>query len=193
MEKNLQEHEALEALLQGRQEGLDHFFTLYYAALVYFARTLVEDAESARDIVEDAFLRLWQRRDVLGMQGSIKSYLYTSVRNGCIDFRRREKHRRRYLRQQLLQGEPTELPVVHRMVEAETLRLVHQAVESLPRQCGRVFRLFYMEGKPLAEIATEMNLSLSTIKSQKARAIQLLRKRLPPTAAFLMALAASFF
>lgn len=185
MEKIDQEYDALSALLQGRQEGLDYFFEKYYPSLVYFARSLVNDPETARDIAEDAFAHLWQRRDALGEVGSIKSYLFTSVRNGCIDFARHEKYRYRYMDEQRACPEPSEPDILHRMIEAETFSLIHQAMKTLPQQCGRVFRKFYVEGKPLAEIATEMNLKLSTIKSQKARAIKLLRKQLPPTALLL--------
>lgn len=56
---------------------------------------------------------------------------------------------------------------------------VYTALQTLPPKCGQVFRMYYLEEKSLQEIADELDLSLSTVKSQKGRAIELLRKKLP--------------
>ena len=188
VEKIDQEFEALHALIKGKQEGLDYFFTRYYPSLIHFARRLVNDYETARDIAEDAFVRLWQRRNEIDHTGSIKAYLYTAVRNGCIDLLRREKYWNEYLNDQAIHGELFETTVLHHIIEAETYQQILQVIHDLPRQCGRVFRLFYIEGLALSEIAEEMDLSLSTIKSQKARAIKLLRQRLPAAMSLLLIL-----
>lgn len=75
-------------------------------------------------------------------------------------------------------GERWDRPMLHRTIEAETLNRVYLALNTLPPKCGQVFRLYYLQEKPLAEIAGELNLSLSTVKSQKRRALLLLKQRL---------------
>jgi RNA polymerase sigma-70 factor (ECF subfamily) len=176
---SLGEEEALSALLRGREEGLDYFFRRYHAPLIYFAQGLIHDRETAEDLVEDAFLKLWERREELGMQGSLRAWLYTTVRNACIDLLRRNKLKVVYVKEVQATSDKDDKPVLHRIIEAETIEQVYAALQSLPPKCGQVFRMYYLEEKSLQEIADELDLSLSTVKSQKGRAIELLRKKLP--------------
>ena len=130
-------------------------------------------------ITDDAFLKLWERREMLGQAGSIRAWLYTTVRNGCIDHLRREKRKRAYISEAKSTNDTEDQPTEHRIIEAETLYQVYKALETLPRKCGQVFKMYYLEEKSLQEIADEMKISLSTVKSQKGRALELLRKKLP--------------
>jgi RNA polymerase sigma-70 factor (ECF subfamily) len=69
---------------------------------------------------------------------------------------------------------------LHGMISAETVRLLYEAINELPAQCKKVFTKLYVEGKSVAEIATEMNVAVSTVKNQKARGIKLLKPKLSP-------------
>jgi RNA polymerase sigma-70 factor (ECF subfamily) len=182
------EEEALATLIGGREEGLDYFFRRYYAPLTFFAQGLVGNQETAEDLVEDAFLKLWERREELGSQGSLRSWLYTTVKNACIDLIRREKRKLNYIKVAQATSDKEDKPVLHHIIQAETMHQVYNALQSLPPKCGQVFRMYYLEEKSLQEIAVELNLSLSTVKSQKGRAIELLRKKLPHLNSFFVLL-----
>jgi RNA polymerase sigma-70 factor (family 1) len=170
--------EALSSLLQGKEGGLNYLYRAYHRALTHFATQILTDTDTAEDLVEDAFIKLWERRAVLTITGSIRAYLYTTVRNASIDHLRREKLKVGYVKEIQATVEKEEPPVVHRIIEAETLRQVYASMQTLPPKCGQVFRMFYLEEKSLNEIASELNLSLSTVKSQKGRAVRLLRQKL---------------
>lgn len=172
-------HEAdARAFLQGDEEAFDRLFQALFAPLCAFAYGLLADRPLAEDLVGDAFLKLWERRATLATEGNLRSYLYTSVRNACTDTLRREGRRRLYVTETRATGERADHPVLHRIVKAETLHQVFSALNTLPPKCGQVFRLYYLEEKPLADIAGELHLSLSTVKSQKGRALLLLKQRL---------------
>jgi RNA polymerase sigma-70 factor (ECF subfamily) len=166
-------------LKNGDEKGFTHFFNANYEALIRFAFTLLKDKEGAEDIVEDSFIKLWERRNTLKNIVSLKSYLYTMVRNACLD----EIESRRRIG--LLWGEVKtvstkhELPVLHSIIEAEVFQLIHSAIKTLPPKCREVFNLFYRESKTIKEIAAELNIEISTVKNQKQRALKLLRERLP--------------
>jgi len=64
------------------------------------------------------------------------------------------------------------------MIRAETLRRVYEAMEGLPAECRKVFLKLFVEGKTVAETAAELNVAVSTVKSQKERGIRLLKMRL---------------
>ena len=173
------EEENLRAIQNGDEQGFNHLFRQYYAPLTYFAQSIINERELAEDIVEDTFVKLWERPEILSRPGSIKSYFYTTVRNACIDHVRKVKRMNAYSAEIKNTETIEEKPIIHRIIEAETMHMIYQALETLPPKCGQIFKMFYLQGKQLNEIASELGLSLSTVKSQKGRALELLRKRLP--------------
>ncbi|MGZ3837487.1 MAG: RNA polymerase sigma-70 factor [Flavisolibacter sp.] len=164
---------------KGKEEGFEHYFRAHYGPLTYFAYRHLQDRENAEDVVEDSFVKLWDRRELMKSGLTIKAYLYSTVRNACIDILRREKRKVIYLEESARASEKEDLPVLHRIIEAETMHQIHLAIEALPAKCGRVFRMFYLEGKSLQEIADELQVSFNTVKSQKQRALEIIRIKLP--------------
>src|ERR1700759_2439708 len=75
----------------GEEETFDYFFRQYFAALSFFAQSIIRNQEDAKDIVQDCFLKLWEIDTVEEKVEATKSFLYTMVRNRCIDYVRRRK------------------------------------------------------------------------------------------------------
>jgi RNA polymerase sigma-70 factor (family 1) len=165
---------------QGKEAGFTHYFKEFYAPLTYFAQGILKSNHLAEDIVEDSFIKLWERHPQFESASSIRAYLYTTVRNASIDLLRREKRKLAYLETAQETQEREEKPVINRIIEAESMHRIYTAVEALPLRCGTIFRLFYLEGKSLKEISEELGIATTTVISQKKRAIQILQKNLPP-------------
>jgi RNA polymerase sigma-70 factor (family 1) len=172
------DEEALQALLEGREQGLDHFFNCYYSPLTYFVLKLTGDQQLAEDITSEAFVKLWHRREELSGEGSLKAYLYRMVRNAAIDHMRMQKRTSAALTGLVQTSHESEAPVLHRMIESEMLDQVYRSLQHLPPKCSQVFRMFYLQGKSYAEIADELGLSPHTVRNQKARALRLLKTKL---------------
>jgi RNA polymerase sigma-70 factor (family 1) len=170
---------ALQALIRGREEGIDFLFQQYYTQLCYFAGTLVNDDYLAQEITSDAFTKLWQSRQSPATEGSIKAWLYSTVRNASIDHLRKVK-RLRVSESGLQCASTIEQSVLHTIIQTETIDHIVQTIGKLPPQCRRIFRLFYLHGKSYNEIAKELNLSPQTVRNQKQRAAKLLRKMILP-------------
>jgi RNA polymerase sigma-70 factor (family 1) len=178
-------NKALQALLNHKEEGLEFFFEEYYSPLVFFANKLIHDTCLAEEISADAFIKLWEKREELSMEGSIKSWLYATVRNSCIDHLR--KVRRMHISEQGLQTvESVEQSVLHKLIETETLKEITRTMELLPPKCRQVFRLFYIHGKNYQEIAKELRLSPLTVRNQKQRAVRLLKEMMGPVIVFVV-------
>lgn len=163
--------------IQGKEEGFDFMFREYYPALCFFAQRLTNDTPVAEDIVSYAFVKTWKRHYLFTTENSIRSYLYTVVRNDC--YKHLEKWRRNNrLIQDLFAREQgnAETDCLHQLVYTEFLRSVYQAFEQLSPQCRRVFDLLYIDGKTVKEIAIELNVSESTVKTQKARGLAIIKK-----------------
>ncbi|GAA4339759.1 RNA polymerase sigma factor [Flaviaesturariibacter amylovorans] len=171
--------DAFRYLQQGREEGLDHYFRAHYRPLSYFAYKLLEDASLAEEMAAEAFVKLWERRTSLSGAAGVKAWLFRTVRNACLDHLRAAR-RLRIGREGLeAASEAAGASALHYLIETEMVQQVLIQLETLPDGSREIFRLFYLEDKNLKEIAEELQVSVSTVKSQKARALELLRRKLP--------------
>jgi RNA polymerase sigma-70 factor (family 1) len=153
-------------------------FNEFYAPLVLYAFRITEDQHAAEDIVENAFISLWNKRNSLAEIRSLNSYLYTIARNGCLSWIR--KNRREKSRYKMINPveEGFERTALESMIYSETMAKIYSAMDKLPPQCKRVFILHYIEGKKIAEIAEELKISIGTVKTHKVRGIDSLQKSL---------------
>ncbi len=169
---------------RGIQESLadKHFFEKvfreYFVVLSYYALKLVNDHDTAKDIVHQVFINIWEKRDTITLDRPIRSYLYTSVHNRCLNFIR---DREKFVEYEA--GE-TELSSVAGMEDSDIMekeeteaRIAH-AIASLPDRCRDVFRLSRFENKKYAEIAGILDISVKTVEAQMSRALRILRDEL---------------
>lgn len=171
-------NDIMEALRKGEPEALQTLLKLYYGALCLFAERMVTDRQAAEDIVGEAFIKLWKRRDNFATVQNIKAFLYISTRNAALNLLKQAKRESLSKKQLAYLSEEQGAFVLNDMVRAEVLREILQEIDKLPEQCGKVLKLGYLQGMKNQEIATMLNISVHTVKNQKARAIQLLKIRL---------------
>jgi RNA polymerase sigma-70 factor (ECF subfamily) len=137
-------------------------------------------------VVEDCFVRLWEKRELIESANAVKPYLYTSVRNRCLDVLRKQGHSKIY--EAHLKRAPEEFAPDHvqAIIVAESMFQVYLAVEKLPGKYKRVFDMFYLHGRELMDIASELDLPLATVKSRKKRTLEILRAQLPHLGFFIL-------
>lgn len=187
---NIQDY--VQAFQRGEEAGFTYFFHSLHPALTCYAFRFVDDRPIAEEIVGGAFIRIWQRHAAFSHPGAISSWLYITVRNDCLHHLKRKQ--KTQLRQEQLaryRESDHETPVLHEMIRAETLREIYTHIENLPGACRNIFRMIYIQGKTVREIAGELQLSISTVKSQKAKGLALLRNRFTGPCIFLLLEAAS--
>ncbi len=156
-------------------------FEKLYNPLCYFAFELVNNKDIAEDLVQDAFCAYLDRKNEIGVEEFyIKAYLYKTIRNKAYNLGRRDKAAKRYLDQQDI------LPIddidyEQGIIMAEFMSHIHTVVQSLPEGCQKVFKMSYFDGLSNKEICDHLSISINTVKTQKLRALAVLRKKLPPT------------
>ena len=168
--------EAIQALIQGQETGLDFFFHQHYAPLSYFAYRLVEDKLLAEEMASEAFIKLWEHREKFTTPAYLKNWLYNTVRNAAIDHLRKVK-RLRVSTDGLQSHEQVEQSVLHRLIATETLQQVVRTLAQLPPKCRQVFRLYYFQGLTHGEIAQALNISPHTVKNQRNKAVRILKEK----------------
>jgi RNA polymerase sigma-70 factor (family 1) len=177
--KNHTENNLLAGFRQGHEDCFGKVFNQLYPLLCFYALRYTKDQLAAEDIAGESFMIVWNRREVFFQFNVLKSYLYTTVRNAAINWNKQQRRRWTY-EQEMASGPPQyEKHVLDDLIRAELLREVYDAIDILPSECHKIVRMVYVDGKTTREIANELDLSVSTVKSQKNRGLILLRKRLP--------------
>lgn len=162
---------------EGDQQALSWFYHSLYPTLCLFASHFVKDRAVAEELAADAFVKTWQQNNKLHTGGAIRAYLYTVVRHDCIRFIRKEQRRNRALRN-IPFVSITEDTGFDKLVAAELSRHLYEALQQISPGASTVLKLHFLEGKSLTEIADQLNLSSSTIKTQKQRGLKALQKKI---------------
>ena len=155
---------------------VEKIFTSWYSSLCYFAFRYVQDDETARDIVQEVFVRLMEKRQAFQSEQHLKNFLYLTIKNDCLNHLRNRLSREHYLSYLKHEGEQDEFEC--RMIGTEIFSRLRKAIEKLPRECRKVFELCYFEGMNNEKAAQTLRISIETVKAQKKRGKQILRKNL---------------
>jgi len=159
---------------------LEQLFKDLYSRLVYFCYQLIGDKENAEDLVQEAFVTYWNLKEEIAPDKiAIKSFLYTTVRNASFNFKRHNKVVKGYLEKQSI-SISDEQTIMHSMIRSEVLAELYEAINTLPESCRKISRMSFLQSKKNQEIANELGISINTVKTQKQRALQLLRLRVSP-------------
>lgn len=169
-----------------KEKCLDYFFKSQYKQLYFFANRFVRDKAVAEDIVEESFVKFWEMRESIDSEQPVKSLLYTMVRNAAISYLRKQKVLAKRKKGYDALQEETEGYMLQQMIAAETMMQIYSAIGELPEGCRNVVTKLYVEGKRLQEIADELNISINTVKTQRARGLKFIRGKLTGLLVLLM-------
>lgn len=168
------EQELLQQLKMGNEEAYQTAFNTYFPGLVAFANKYVLDLDMSKEIVQVAFVKLFEKRNILNITTNLKSYLYKMVYNDCLNAIHSKKisarHYSQYTREMDLQTDFLDL-----MEQTEKELRIYKALEKLPPQCKLIIQQSRLEGKKNREIANELNISIRTVETQISKALKLLR------------------
>lgn len=163
----------------------EQFFRTHQPRMVLYANRLVDDWETARDIVQEVFLSFWENKHRIELTVSLQSYLFTAVKNQCANYIKHKIVVQKYT--ELTQAEFRELEINYytttdeqhlKLFEQELGEKIERSVRTLPEQCRRTFELSRFEGLKSGEIAKKMNISVRTVETQLYRALKVLKELL---------------
>ena len=164
----------------------ENFYITWYSRVKYFARDYVLSDEEAENITQDVFLDFYQKRDTLDFHINVIAYLFTSVKNRCIDYLRRKlleqeaatKMQEDFDMSFRMKFDSLEAFDVDGLSEDNIKDIIEKALNALPERCREIFILSKLEGKKQKEIAEELNVSVKTIETQMTIAYKKLREEL---------------
>lgn len=169
----------------GDKNAFEDIFNEYYTRLTNYAFGLVSDLNVAEDLVEDIFFFIWDNRNIIRVQHSLKAYLYKITHNKCLDYLRKEKVRLKYIKETMeRQKEEVDENILFAnqfqpdIFSDEMDYKLTLAIESLPEQAKKIFIMKRFDNLSYAEISKKLNISENTIRKQMSRSLQKIRKTL---------------
>lgn len=161
-------------------------YVSYYSRMKRFAQQYVIREEDAENIVQDIFFELWEKQLEFSSLTNFNGYLFSVLKNRCIDFLRRKTLEQQaameihseYARTLKLKFESLEALENNLLSDANIDTIIQNAIDSLPEKCREIFIMNKFEGKKQKAIARELNISIHTVESQMAIAYKKLKEAL---------------
>jgi len=160
----------------GDEQAFELLYRKYYARLCSFSTKFLNDPEAAHEIVQDVFAKIWECREDIDPESSIKSYLFKITQNQSINNLRRRKVESKYIEiYKLVYIDKFEPSVIESLIAKELDENVLRSIGNLPIQCRKIFELSRSEGLKYKEIAETLNISIKTVEAQMSKALRSLR------------------
>lgn len=160
-------------ILAGDQDAFKMLYENYFHALLAVACKYVEQ-EVAKDIVQDTFLKLWSAPHHYLKTTELRYYLYRSVQNQCLNYIRDKKVEDKYRNKVVLVSEDFFYNV---LLEEEVFIRLRKAIEELPEKYRNVIKL-NLDGLSDKEVAEHLKISVDSVKQQKKRGKEQLRRKM---------------
>lgn len=151
----------------------ESLFQFNFRPLCLYALHYMGDTETAEDIVQECFMKLWEKIQQGTEVGNRRAYLYMTVRNRCLDQLRKKGLKTESLKPYDTYGIIDDDDAVER---AQTEARLWTAIDSLPPKCREVFILSKRDGLKYEEIADELGLSVNTVRNQISKALKMLKE-----------------
>ncbi|WP_299460421.1 RNA polymerase sigma factor [uncultured Microscilla sp.] len=172
--------ELLTWLKKGNEKVIQILFDTFYVSLCKTVNRIVHNTTITEDIVQDVFLKIWQKRGDLNIQISLKAYLHKMAINAALSHLRKK-----YNTSSIDDASPQQISK-HAFKEVATEKMefkelehqVNEAINELPPKCREVFILSRYEELSYKEIAQQMGISPKTVENQMSKALKHLRKKL---------------
>ncbi len=167
----------IQHLKKGDASAYTYIVDLHYKALCDYASNLSRDSFKSEDIVQNVIVRMWQQREKLNANISIKNYLYKSVYNEFVD-QYRKRTAITALEKKYIENMDSIIEIQDDHEIKRIMSLVEKEIEQLPTKCKETFLLSKKEGLTYIEIAEFQNVSVNTVEKQMVKAFAILRKKL---------------
>ncbi len=170
-------------LKNGDAKAFEEVFKCWYEPLVRFANEYLSDFESSRNIVQNVFLKLWEKHELINPESNIRAYLYMAARNACLSHIRHLKIETNFFEKSRKDNDSFQLnyealeKLNFENIDFQNLeRIINDTIDSLSPRCREVFVLSRYENLKNKEIALRLNISVKAVEANITRALIDLRE-----------------
>lgn len=152
------------------------FYTENFSHYLLFACRYITDEEISKDLVQEAFISYWKQQDNFADELSVKAFLYKTIRNSCLNQIRHHNIRNQYFNSLPSDWESEDF-FMENVIREEVSELILKEIYKLSEMSRKIL-LRSLDGLSNEEIAEELQISVNTVKTHKARSYITLRKNL---------------
>ncbi|WEK34858.1 MAG: RNA polymerase sigma-70 factor [Candidatus Pseudobacter hemicellulosilyticus] len=163
----------------GDTAAFEQLYRQHFNQVFYFARRFLTNIQAAEDLTTEIFLKAWNKRADFENSHKFRGFLYTSTRNACLNILKQEQQRAAQQTELIaLLERDNETAREEQLLTAQLMQYVYEAIEDLPQQERKIFKLAYLEGLSNDAIAAAIGISNQSVRNAKARALKTLRLQL---------------
>ena len=166
----------LEKLKNGCESSFNELYYSYKEPALRFCISILKDKEDSENIIQEVFIKIWNRRATINPELNFTSYLFTIIKNRVFDHLKEIK-KNTFLKEKFWE-KVLEYQEQDSEIKEERFAKIKEAVEGLSEKRKRIIKLNYEEGKSYEEIADQLNISKNTVKNQLVKAKQVIRAQL---------------
>jgi len=177
MKKSVRQNISEDISIQ-QNEFFTQLFDCYYVRLSYYANTFIDDFDVCRDLVQEIYIKLWEKQLINFSEEELEKFIYRSVKNACLDHIRQQKVRqnsRVFILERLLEQEEVHIPEVE---ITELANKIEDIINELPEQTSHIFRLSRYENMSYPEIAEKLDLTVKGVEYHMSKALKSLQLQL---------------
>ncbi|WP_017729727.1 RNA polymerase sigma-70 factor [Nafulsella turpanensis] len=170
----------LRRLSSGDAQAIDFLFKKYYAEMLRLSYTVLKNREAGKDIIQDIFIAIWEKRASLHFSKPIKAYLFRAVINRSLNYLRDQGKTKMLPLEKMEAGRHASSAGLssEKLEEKELEQFILRLIHRLPPQCRVAFELSRHQQMSNKEIAAYMDISVKAVEKHMARALKQLRKGL---------------
>jgi RNA polymerase sigma-70 factor (ECF subfamily) len=172
------EEEKNKSVLITNPKDYEKLFKDNYSGLCRYANRYVKDMDSAEEVVQDMFVKLWEKREQIEIRGATLPYLMSAVRNSSLNWIKHKNIVSNYERDEQVKISIDSSQFEEEMADMEIESAIYNAMEKLPEQRKKVFQLSRIDGLKYQEIADKLGISIKTVEAQMGKALKQLRESL---------------
>ena len=172
------EMELVSQLSTGSEWAFEQLYKQYSPGLAAKLLRITKSEQYTSDLLQEAFLKIWNKRENLDPEKSFAAYLNTIVEHMAIDFFRKASRDRKLMASIKYAAVSAYDSIEESLYRKENAELLHSLIESLPPQRRQVFHLIKIEGRSYDEVGQLLNVSSSTISDHIVKATKQIRQRL---------------
>jgi RNA polymerase sigma-70 factor (ECF subfamily) len=160
------------------EKVFEEFFKTHFKALHSYAYTILKDDVVAEEMVQNVFYKLWEKRDQVDIQTSLKAYMYKSVYHESLNYLKHEKVKSVHQAYAIHSTDHLSEHSANKLMQSELESKIQNALNDLPEQCRTIFQLSRFEELKYREIAEALGLSIKTVENQMGKALKIMRSKL---------------
>mgnify|MGYP003584997455 CR=1 FL=1 len=174
----LSDDELVLLLKKGDHAAFTEIYDRYSVVIFYKINQMLRDQQASEDMLQDLFVGLWAKPELLKQEANLGGYLYVCARNSVLKAIQKSKLKSDYLTSLARFASDVSMDTLHALSERELEAHLKEEIARLPEKMRIVFELSRNENLSHGEIATRLGISEQTVSKQVSNALKILRTKM---------------